>query len=69
MASEPVEGQLLYGIPQGARVLGISTRLLWTYVSRGEVAVRRVNNRTLVHRKELEKFATRDHASAEKAVR
>ncbi|HTB93152.1 MAG TPA: helix-turn-helix domain-containing protein [Candidatus Sulfotelmatobacter sp.] len=58
---EPVIGQLLYSIEQAARVLGISTRLLWAFVQRGQVRTRRIGARVLVHRRELEKFALRDH--------
>lgn len=58
---EPVTGQLLYSIEQAARVLGISARLLWAFVQRGQVRTRRIGARVLLHRRELEKFALRDH--------
>jgi hypothetical protein len=60
---DPVPGQVLYSIPQGSRVLGISARLLWAFVQRGEVKTRRVGSRVLIHRRDLEKFALRDHAT------
>jgi excisionase family DNA binding protein len=66
--SEPVLGQLLYPIPQGARVLGISARLLWTFVQRGEIRTRRVGARVLIHRRELEKFALHDHSTLKPEV-
>lgn len=58
---EPVHGQLLFSVEQAARVLGISPRLLWTFVQRGEVQTRRIGARVLIHRRELEKFALHDH--------
>lgn len=60
---DPVLGQVLYGVEQGARILGISPRLLWVFVECGEVKTRRVGTRVLIHRKELERFALRDHAT------
>jgi excisionase family DNA binding protein len=58
---EPVSGQLLYSVEQAGRVLGLSARLLWSFIQRGELRTRRVGSRVLVHRRELEKFALRDH--------
>lgn len=69
MAAKPkplVEGQLLYGIPQGAAVVGIGVRLMWELVLSGEIPSRKVGKRRLVHRKALEEFARRDHASPKK---
>jgi excisionase family DNA binding protein len=59
--AEPVAGQLLYSVPQGARVLSLSKRSLWSCVHRGEIKIRRFGTRVLIHREELEKFAKRDH--------
>jgi excisionase family DNA binding protein len=56
-----VIGQLLYSIPQASRVIGISERLCWIFVQRGEIRTRRVGSRVLIHRRELERFALRDH--------
>lgn len=56
-------GQLLYSVPQAARVLGISPRLCWTFINRGELRTRRCGTRVLVHRRELEKFALHDHVT------
>jgi len=61
--TDPVTGQLLFSVPQGARVLGVSPRLLWLFVERGEIKTRRVGTRVLIHRREIEKFALRDHAT------
>jgi excisionase family DNA binding protein len=58
----PVEGRLLFSVPQGARVLGISPRLLWELVKRGEVPTRTIGRRRLIHRRELERFANQDHS-------
>src|SRR5712691_3095057 len=60
-SKEPVVDQLLYAVPQAARVLGVSARLLWTFVQRGELRTRRIGVRVLIHRRELEKFARCDH--------
>jgi excisionase family DNA binding protein len=57
----PVADQILYSVEQSARVLGVSARLLWAFVQRGELRTRHVGTRVLVHRRELEKFALRDH--------
>ncbi len=59
--AEPVPGQLLYGVIQAARVLGISERACWTYIRRGELKSRRLGARRLVPRRELERFAQQDH--------
>jgi len=60
---EPVIGQLLYSVEQAARVLGLSPRLLWTFIQRGELRMRRVGTRVLVPRRELEKFSLHDHVT------
>jgi excisionase family DNA binding protein len=56
-----VPDQLLYSIEQAARILGLSPRLCWMFVQRGELRTRRVGTRVLVHRRDLEKFALHDH--------
>lgn len=60
---EPVPGQILYSVPQASRVLGLSARLIWMFVQRGEIKTRRVGTRVVIHRRELEKFALHDHAT------
>jgi excisionase family DNA binding protein len=57
----PVEGQLLFSIPQAARVLALSQRLVWEFVRRGALPTRVFGRRRLIHRRELEKFAHKDH--------
>jgi len=65
----PVEGQLLYAVPQAACVLGLSARTLWNFIAHGEIRIRRVGTRVLLHRKELEKFAARDHKTTEESLK
>lgn len=62
----PVADQLLYPVPQAARVLGLSDRLIWGFIDHGEIKTRRVGTRVLIHRRELEKFAAHDHATPPK---
>jgi excisionase family DNA binding protein len=62
---EPVVGQILYPIPMGARTLGISDRMLWGFIAKGEIKTRKCGSRVLIHRSELEKFARADHDSPE----
>jgi excisionase family DNA binding protein len=59
----PVADQLLYSVEQAARVLGLSPRLVWNFVACAELRTRRVGTRVLIHRKELEKFALKDHTT------
>lgn len=61
-AAPAVVPPLLYSVPQAARVLSISPRLLWEFIARGELKTRLIGRRRLVPRRELEKFAARDHA-------
>ncbi len=63
MSADPTTGQLLYGVPAAAKVLGISPRLCWVFVQRGELRTRRIGARVLIHRRDLEKFALRDHST------
>lgn len=63
---DPVPGQILHSVPQGARVLGLSDRSIWEFIKRGEIRVRRIGTRVLIHRRELERFANRDHEGVQK---
>lgn len=63
--AEPVAGQILYAVPQAARVLGVSARTIWGFIAAGELRVRRLGTRVLIHRRDLEKFALHDHAAKE----
>ena len=60
-------GQLLYSVPQAARVLGLSPRLVWAFVAGNRLRTRRIGTRVLIHRRELEKFALHDHATSVEA--
>jgi excisionase family DNA binding protein len=60
----PVTGQLLYSVEQAARVLGVSPRLVWSFVACGELKRTLLGTRVLIHRRELEKFSLRDHEGA-----
>jgi excisionase family DNA binding protein len=64
-----VPGQILYSVPQASRVLGISPRLCWAFVQRGELKTRRCGTRVLIHRRDLEKFALHDHDTKDGATR
>jgi excisionase family DNA binding protein len=57
----PVRDQILYSVEQAARVLGLSPRLLWSFVASNQLKTRRCGTRVLIHRRELEKFALHDH--------
>ena len=65
---EPVRDQILYSFEQGARVLGISKRMLDAYAAAGEIKTRKLGARRLIHRRDLEKFALRDHETPLKSV-
>ena len=62
-------GQLLYSVPQAARVLGLSPRLVWVFVASNRLKTRRIGTRVLIHRRELEKFALHDHETKLPGVR
>lgn len=62
----PVRDQILYSVGQAAHILGISPRLLWSFVASNQLKTRRVGTRVLIHRRELEKFALHDHATSDK---
>ena len=57
-----VPGQVLYSVPQAAQQLGIGSRMCWAFVLSGELPSRLIGKRRLVHRREIERFASRDHA-------
>lgn len=54
--------QLLYERGEAAKILNISLRLLDYYISKKELAARRLGRRVLISRSELERFAKHDHA-------
>jgi excisionase family DNA binding protein len=55
--------RLLYPRKEAAFQLGISVRAIDYLISRGELPVRRIGGRVLIAHQELEKFASRDHAT------
>lgn len=54
--------KFLYSVPEAAESLGFSVRLVWSFIKDGTLKIRRVHRRTLIHRRELERFAAHDHA-------
>ena len=57
--SEPYK--LLFSIKEAAQILGLSPRTIHNLTAQKQLAVRRIGRRVLVHRRELEAFAKRDH--------
>jgi hypothetical protein len=53
----PDDTPLLIDCLTAARMLGISSRLLWTLTQRGEVSCRRIGRRVLYSRSALERYA------------
>lgn len=47
-------------------MLSISVRSLQTLIATKQILVRRIGRRVLIHRKELESFARRDHVTFQK---
>jgi excisionase family DNA binding protein len=54
---------VLFSVPEAALMLGISRRLMWTFVQSGDIPIRKIGRRTLIQRSEIEKFARKDHAT------
>jgi excisionase family DNA binding protein len=54
---------LLFSQKDSARSLGISLRSLQNLIAAKQIPVRRIGRRVLIHRKDLEAFARRDHMS------
>lgn len=54
---------LLFSQKEAARILGVSLRTLQNLVATKRIPVRRIGRRALIHRKDLEAFARRDHPS------
>jgi|KBSMisStaDraftv2_1062788.scaffolds.fasta_scaffold18835_5 excisionase family DNA binding protein len=55
------EFKLLFSQKDAARILGVSLRTLQNLIASKQLPVRRIGRRVLVHRKDLESFARRDH--------
>ena len=63
-----VPGQILFSTEQGAALLGISARFLRVFIDNGTIKARRIGARLLIHKRELEKFASRDHSTKGEAA-
>ena len=64
MGTPPVDtldGKLLFTRQESARLISISLRTLDALLASGQIASCRIGRRRLIARKELEKFAQRDH--------
>jgi excisionase family DNA binding protein len=53
--------RLLFSQKEAASILGVSLRTIQNLVVAKELPIRRIGRRVLVHRKDLETFARRDH--------
>jgi len=56
--------RLLFSQKEAASILGVSLRTLQNLVFAKELPIRRIGRRVLVHRKDLETFARRDHLAS-----
>jgi excisionase family DNA binding protein len=56
--------KLLFSQKEAALILGVSLRTIQNLIFAKQLPIRRIGRRTLVHRKDLEAFARRDHLSA-----
>lgn len=56
--------KLLYSRMEASALLSVSLRTLINLVNRGELPVRRIGRRVMIHRAALEQFARRDHPTA-----
>jgi len=58
---------ILVGKKEAAQALGISLRSLDYLLARGELTARRIGRRCLLERRELERWARRDHPTRKAA--
>jgi excisionase family DNA binding protein len=61
LQSAPPVFRLLLSVKESAAALGLSCRTVQNLISSKELPVRRIGRRVLIHRKDLEAFARRDH--------
>lgn len=61
--------RLLFSQKEAASILGVSLRTIQNLVVAKELPIRRIGRRVLLHRKDLEAFARRDHVSIGDAPR
>jgi excisionase family DNA binding protein len=62
------QDRILLDKKTAAALLSISPRTLEYLIARKEIGVRRIGRRTLIPRRELERFAGRDHTSPSSGV-
>lgn len=55
--------KLLFSLRENARALAVSKRTVENLIAAGLLKTRRIGRRVLIHRKDLEEFARRDHPS------
>jgi excisionase family DNA binding protein len=60
--------KLLFSEKESAHVLSVSLRTVQNLIATKQLKVRRIGRRVLIHRKDLEAFARRDHPSAIETV-
>jgi excisionase family DNA binding protein len=53
--------KLLFSQKEAALILGVSLRTIQNLIFAKQLPIRRIGRRVLVHRKDLEVFARRDH--------
>ena len=58
--------RLLFSQKEAASILGVSLRTIQNLVFAKELPIRRIGRRVLVHCKDLETFARRDHFASSK---
>jgi excisionase family DNA binding protein len=56
--------KLLFSQKEAASILSVSLRTIQNLIFAKQLPIRRIGRRTLVHRKDLEAFARRDHLPA-----
>jgi excisionase family DNA binding protein len=54
--------KLLFSQKEAALILGVSLRTIQNLIFAKQLPIRRIGRRVLVHRKDLEAFARRDHS-------
>jgi excisionase family DNA binding protein len=62
----PSSIKLLFSLREVSSILGLSLRTIQNLISSKKLPVRRIGRRVLVHRKNLESFARRDHVASDK---
>ncbi len=55
-------GKILYSRKEAAAALSVSLATVQMLYETGQIKIRRLGQRVLIHHSELERFASRDHA-------